>query len=75
MSLRELIERAVRCGICGKAGYMTCACWEKCSKCGWLYERGGTCRNKDCGGNGALFTTHHDIDADDDADLGEGDGI
>lgn len=44
MSIEKLIEKAVKCTICGTKGYMICDCWVKC-KCGWLYEKGTKCKN------------------------------
>ena len=41
--LDRFVRQSVRCTKCG-AGYGKCDCWTEC-RCGWLYERGGQCRN------------------------------
>lgn len=41
--IEKLINGSARCVKCG-AKYGMCDCWTKC-KCGWLYEKGGKCRN------------------------------
>jgi hypothetical protein len=52
VSIRDMIDSSVKCSICGKAGYMTCDCWAKCVRCGWVFEAQKGCRNRECGGDG-----------------------
>ena len=46
-SIDKMIDATVKCSKCGKPGYMTCKCWEKC-ECGWTKERGKKCDNESC---------------------------
>lgn len=39
----RMVLSNVKCFKCGKAGYMTCDCWEQCS-CGLVTEKGKPCR-------------------------------
>jgi hypothetical protein len=40
----KMIDASVQCLKCGKPGYLTCDCWEKCT-CGWVAEKGKPCNN------------------------------
>lgn len=39
----SMVDACVGCVKCG-AKYGKCECWTKC-ECGWLFEKGGKCRN------------------------------
>lgn len=52
-ALDRMILSSVKCPICG-AGYGQCDCWQKCSVCGWSFQKGKACRNPVHGGDGGL---------------------
>lgn len=41
---RALDKIDFKCTKCG-AKMGACDCWQKCTKCGWSYEKGKKCRN------------------------------